>query len=104
MKPFKLKFKQIDWFTVYSVGQRVARQFFTKDCVFLAGDACHTHSSGAAQGMNTGMHDAVNLAVCNFSEHSIYFFGYIREFCCFFKCFGCNIERYSRTPELQKFS
>lgn len=32
-----------------------------KDCVFLAGDACHTHSSGAAQGMNTGIHDAVNL-------------------------------------------
>ena len=25
------------------------------------GDAGHTHSSGAAQGMNTGMHDAVNL-------------------------------------------
>lgn len=31
------------------------------DCVFIAGDACHTHSSGAAQGMNTGVHDAVNL-------------------------------------------
>lgn len=28
----------------------------------LAGDACHTHSSGAAQGMNTGVHDAYNLA------------------------------------------
>ena len=31
------------------------------DCVILAGDACHTHSSGAAQGMNTGVHDSVNL-------------------------------------------
>lgn len=62
VKPFKLTFKQVDWFTVYSVGQRVARKFFTKDCVFLAGDACHTHSSGAAQGMNTGIHDAINLA------------------------------------------
>lgn len=61
VKPFSLKFKQVDWFTVYSVGQRVARNFFTKDCVFLAGDACHTHSSGAAQGMNTGLHDACNL-------------------------------------------
>jgi phenol 2-monooxygenase len=61
IKPFSLKFNQVDWFTVYSVGQRVARNFFTKDCVFLAGDACHTHSSGAAQGMNTGMHDSVNL-------------------------------------------
>jgi phenol 2-monooxygenase len=62
VKPFKLTFKQVDWFTIYSVGQRVARSFFIKDCVFLAGDACHTHSSGAAQGMNTGIHDAVNLA------------------------------------------
>ncbi|RDW67826.1 FAD protein [Coleophoma cylindrospora] len=61
VKPFKLEFKQVDWFTVYSVGQRIARNFFVQDCVFLAGDACHTHSSGAAQGMNTGMHDSVNL-------------------------------------------
>ncbi|KAF2734884.1 FAD/NAD(P)-binding domain-containing protein [Polyplosphaeria fusca] len=61
VKPFKLSFKQVDWWTIYVVGQRIARSFFAKDCVFLAGDACHTHSSGAAQGMNTGMHDAVNL-------------------------------------------
>lgn len=61
VKPFSLSFKEVHWFTIYSVGQRVARSFFVKDCVFLAGDACHTHSSGAAQGMNTGIHDAVNL-------------------------------------------
>lgn len=30
--------------------------------MFLSGDAAHTHSSGAAQGLNTGIHDAVNLA------------------------------------------
>lgn len=29
--------------------------------MFLCGDAAHTHSSGAAQGLNTGIHDAVNL-------------------------------------------
>ncbi|KAF2002463.1 hypothetical protein P154DRAFT_488449 [Amniculicola lignicola CBS 123094] len=61
VKPFSLSFKQVDWWTIYVVGQRIARSFFVEDCVFLAGDACHTHSSGAAQGMNTGMHDAVNL-------------------------------------------
>ncbi|KAI4687431.1 hypothetical protein J4E81_008282 [Alternaria sp. BMP 2799] len=61
VKPFNLKFKQVDWWTIYVVGQRIARSFFVNDCIFLAGDACHTHSSGAAQGMNTGMHDAVNL-------------------------------------------
>lgn len=61
VKPFSLKFKQVDWWTIYVVGQRIARSFFVNDCIFLVGDACHTHSSGAAQGMNTGMHDAVNL-------------------------------------------
>lgn len=61
VKPFSLKFKSVDWWTIYVVGQRIARSFYVNDCIFLAGDACHTHSSGAAQGMNTGMHDAVNL-------------------------------------------
>lgn len=46
----------------YSIGQRIARQFSAKDRVFICGDAAHTHSSGAAQGLNTGIHDAVNLA------------------------------------------
>ena len=45
----------------YTIGQRMARGFSTKDCVFICGDAAHTHSSGAAQGLNTGTHDAVNL-------------------------------------------
>jgi phenol 2-monooxygenase (NADPH) len=61
VKPFKVSFTRVDWFTVYSVGQKMARNFFVGDCVFLAGDACHTHSSGAAQGMNTGIHDSINL-------------------------------------------
>jgi 2-polyprenyl-6-methoxyphenol hydroxylase-like FAD-dependent oxidoreductase len=30
--------------------------------VFLAGDAAHLHSPAGGQGMNTGMHDATNLA------------------------------------------
>ncbi|KAL1633441.1 hypothetical protein SLS58_011072 [Diplodia intermedia] len=62
VKPFELAFTRVDWWTIYSVGQRVARRFSAHDCAFLAGDSCHTHSSGAAQGMNTGIHDAVNLA------------------------------------------
>lgn len=44
------------------VRQGVADAFFAHDCVLLAGDSCHVHSSSAAQGMNTGMHDAVNLS------------------------------------------
>ena len=62
VKPFDLEFKRVDWWTFYSIGQRIAQKFSVSDCVFLAGDAAHTHSSGAAQGMNTGIHDSVNLA------------------------------------------
>ncbi|KAI0881206.1 FAD binding domain-containing protein [Annulohypoxylon maeteangense] len=62
VKPFNIEFERVDWWTIYAVGQRTARNFLVHECVLLAGDACHTHSSGAAQGMNTGIHDAVNLA------------------------------------------
>ena len=62
LHPFTLEFKTVDWWTVYSVGQRLASDYRKDDRIFLAGDAAHTHSSGAAQGMNTGLHDAVNLS------------------------------------------
>jgi phenol 2-monooxygenase len=62
MAPFRIEFVSVDWWTLYSIGQRVAETFQYKDRILLAGDAAHTHSSGAAQGMNTGVHDAVNLA------------------------------------------
>ena len=61
VKPFEIEYDRIDWASVYSVGQRVARNFWAKESVFVAGDAAHSHSSGAGQGMNAGMHDAVNL-------------------------------------------
>jgi phenol 2-monooxygenase len=61
VKPFDIEYERVDWASVYSVGQRVARNFWAKESVFLAGDAAHSHSSGAGQGMNAGMHDAVNL-------------------------------------------
>ncbi|KAL3488317.1 FAD binding domain-containing protein [Aspergillus germanicus] len=62
MKPFKVKFKEVHWWTLYTIGQRIARTFSSRDRILLCGDAAHTHSSGAAQGLNTGIHDAVNLA------------------------------------------
>jgi phenol 2-monooxygenase (NADPH) len=61
VKPFEIEYERVDWASVYSVGQRVARTFWAKESVFIAGDAAHSHSSGAGQGMNAGMHDAVNL-------------------------------------------
>ncbi|KAJ7165998.1 FAD binding domain-containing protein [Mycena filopes] len=60
LHPFTLEFVLLEWWTVYEIGQHLA-ETFRKGPVFLAGDAAHTHSSGAAQGMNTGLHDAVNL-------------------------------------------
>lgn len=60
-KPFSLEFESVDWYTAYAVRHSVADTFI-KDRIILAGDACHSHSSGTAQGMNTGVHDAVNLA------------------------------------------
>jgi phenol 2-monooxygenase len=48
VQPFKLEFDKLEWWTIYSIGQRVA-ETFRKGDVFLIGDAAHTHSSGAAQ-------------------------------------------------------
>ncbi|KAF2121142.1 FAD binding domain-containing protein [Lophiotrema nucula] len=62
MKPYTLEIERVDWMTCYGIGQRVAKQFLSDDFVLLAGDAGHTHSSGFAQGMNTGIHDATNVS------------------------------------------
>ncbi|KAH9057459.1 FAD binding domain-containing protein [Lactarius vividus] len=53
---------QIDWWTIYQIGQRVASRFTANERVFIAGDACHTHSPKAGQGMNASMNDTHNLA------------------------------------------
>lgn len=49
------------WFSTYRVHHRVAARF-RDGAVFLAGDAAHVHSPVGAQGMNTGLQDAHNLA------------------------------------------
>ncbi|KAI1639007.1 FAD binding domain-containing protein [Biscogniauxia mediterranea] len=64
VRPFSLAFERVDWWTMYTVAQRVAASFRAGagGCVVLAGDCAHTHSSAAAQGLNTGLQDVVNLA------------------------------------------
>lgn len=63
MAPFSVDWRYIEWFGRYQVGQRVASRFAdAKTRVFLSGDASHTHSPKAAQGMNTSMHDSWNLS------------------------------------------
>ncbi|OSD04732.1 hypothetical protein PYCCODRAFT_1386005 [Trametes coccinea BRFM310] len=62
-KPFEISTSgQIDWWTLYIIGQRVASKFSVRERVFIAGDACHTHSPKAGQGMNASMNDTHNLA------------------------------------------
>ncbi|MBL7543267.1 MAG: FAD-binding protein [Bdellovibrionaceae bacterium] len=61
MKPHSLKFKEIVWFSQFSVKESIAEKFFVNDRVFLAGDACHIHSVNGGQGLNTGLADAFNL-------------------------------------------
>src|SRR6185312_2694482 len=52
---------RVNWFSTYHVHHRVA-QSFRGGGAFLLGDAAHVHSPVGAQGMNTGIGDAVNLA------------------------------------------
>ena len=70
LHPYKLDVRDVAWFAVYQVGQRVTDRFDDVPAgqqdsrlprVFIAGDACHTHSAKAGQGMNVSMQDAFNL-------------------------------------------
>jgi len=56
-----LDVRQVHWFSTYHVHHRVASAF-RKGRAFLLGDAAHIHSPVGAQGMNTGIGDAVNLS------------------------------------------
>src|SRR5262245_6956745 len=70
LKPYTLEVKDVAWWSVYEIGQRLCDKFDevaqqdVATClprVFIAGDACHTHSPKAGQGMNVSMQDAFNL-------------------------------------------
>lgn len=62
--PYTIEFiKELDWWGVYVIGQRLASGYQDKlDRVFILGDACHTHSPHAGQGMNAAMSDGHNLS------------------------------------------
>ena len=70
LNPYTLEVKEIPWWSVYDIGQRLTDKFddvpeaeaeTRLPRVFIAGDACHTHSPKAGQGMNVSMQDAFNL-------------------------------------------
>jgi len=51
----------VTWASIFRVHRRVVPRYSVGN-VFLAGDAAHIHSPFGGQGLNTGVHDAVNLA------------------------------------------
>jgi 2-polyprenyl-6-methoxyphenol hydroxylase-like FAD-dependent oxidoreductase len=57
----ELDFRNCSWFSTYRIHHRSASRFRDRRC-FLLGDAAHIHSPVGAQGMNTGLQDAYNLA------------------------------------------
>jgi phenol 2-monooxygenase len=63
LKPYVLDVKHVAWNSVYEVGHRLTERFDNGDDprVFIAGDACHTHSAKAGQGMNVSMQDGWNI-------------------------------------------
>ncbi len=70
LHPYGLEAKEVPWWSVYEIGQRLTDKFDDVSdqetatrlpSVFIAGDACHTHSPKAGQGMNVSMQDAFNL-------------------------------------------
>ena len=57
----EMAFRGCSWFSTYRIQHRRAERFRDGRC-FLLGDAAHIHSPVGAQGMNTGLQDAYNLA------------------------------------------
>ena len=70
LHPYTLEVKEVAWWSIYEIGQRLCDKFdnvaeedveSSHPNVFIAGDACHTHSPKAGQGMNVSIHDSFNL-------------------------------------------
>ena len=68
--PYQLDVKEVAWWSIYSVGQRLAERFDNRPLgssddiiprAFVAGDACHTHSPKGGWGLNTSLPDTFNL-------------------------------------------
>lgn len=59
--PYQVDFADTFWWSAYPIGQRLADHFSKANRVFLTGDACHTHSPKAGQGMNVSLQDGYNI-------------------------------------------
>lgn len=70
LHPYTLDVRNVAWHSVYEVGHRLTDRFddvlphelgMRTPRVFITGDACHTHSAKAGQGMNVSMQDGFNI-------------------------------------------
>lgn len=70
LAPYRFDVAEVAWWSAYEIGQRVCDAFddvpdearaHRLPRIFIAGDACHTHSPKAGQGMNVSMADTFNL-------------------------------------------
>ncbi|ODS92962.1 MAG: phenol 2-monooxygenase [Comamonas sp. SCN 65-56] len=68
LRPYVLDVKEVVWWSIYEIGHSITDKFDDVPAgsernprVFTAGDACHTHSPKAGQGMNVSMQDTFNL-------------------------------------------
>ncbi len=60
LSPVPARLTDMRWCTVFKARRRLASSFGSGS-VYLAGDAAHIFSAAGAQGMNTGIQDAVSL-------------------------------------------
>ena len=60
-RPYRMDIAETTWWSGYAIGQRLADNFHKEFRVFLTGDACHTHSPKAGQGMNVSLQDGFNV-------------------------------------------
>jgi phenol 2-monooxygenase len=70
LHPYSLDVRNVAWHSVYEVAHRLTDRFDDvlpdqrgqrTPRVFITGDACHTHSAKAGQGMNVSLQDGFNL-------------------------------------------
>ncbi|KIK63253.1 hypothetical protein GYMLUDRAFT_41568 [Collybiopsis luxurians FD-317 M1] len=61
-RPYDVEWDEVNWWSIYDVGQRIINKYSIEDKVFFVGDACHTHSPRAGLGLNTALLEAHNLA------------------------------------------
>jgi len=68
INPYSVDVKEVVWWSIYDIGHSLTDKFddvgddeSRNPHVFVAGDACHTHSPKAGQGMNVSMQDTFNL-------------------------------------------